>query len=274
MSGFIETIQRHLFEELGQFNALSLVTCALILLFGWVITRIVRHLMKPLDKRLSPIAAQVLRHSAAAVIWCFIIVHALHSVGVDVVSILGAAGVAGIAIGFASQTALSNVISGMFILGERGLKPGDYVHTGNFEGTVESIRLLSVTLRRPDNSLLRVPCETLIKTPVINDSAYPVRRCDIEVGVEYGTDLTLLESTARRIVSEQPDLLAEPAPVLRFGKFADSSVNITVCAWCKADAYYDTRYRMAKALYEGFTKAGISFAFPVRTLVESRKSKA
>lgn len=242
----------------------------LILLCGYAAARLVRRLLRPVLSRLPQMTAQILGSTLTVIIWCCTAIQALHTVGVDVMSLLGAAGVAGIAIGFASQTALSNIISGMFIAGEHSVKVGDYIHTGNFEGTVEKISLLAVTLRQPDNSLLRIPCETLIKTPVSNESGAATRRCALAVGVAYGTDLNRVQRVAEQVVQEADFLLNTPAPFLRFQGFGDSSVDLLICAWCKSEGYYDTRYRFAKALYEAFNREGISFAFPVRTLVQPK----
>lgn len=240
----------------------------LILLCGYAAARLAGRLLRPLLNRMPEMSSQILRKSITVFIWCLAAVQALHAVGVDVMSLLGAAGVAGIAIGFASQTALSNVISGFFLAGEHSVQLGDYIHTGNFEGTVEKISLLSVTIRQPDNSRLRVPCEMLIKNPFSNESNAGTRRCAVEVGVEYGTDLNRVQAVAEKVAAESDFLLNSPAPVVRFQRFADSSVNLLVCAWCRAEGYYDTRYRFAKALYEAFNREGISFAFPVRTVVK------
>lgn len=244
------------------------VAFILILAAGWVVSRLVKRVVHPLLSKLPPLPANILQKGISLLICSLAGVQALHAVGVDIVSILGAAGVAGVAIGFAAQTTLSNLISGIFIMSERSIKPGDYIHVGGFEGTVEAINMLSVTIRQPDNSLLRVPCETIIKTPMSNESQAGMRRCSITVGVEYGTDLDKLQAVAFGVVEAAPYLLDSPAPVLRFVGFDDSCVSIQICAWCQGTDYYGTRYRFAKELYEAFNAAGIGFAFPVRTVVQ------
>ena len=244
------------------------VAFVLILLAAYLFSRFSQKLLRPLLHRLPEMTAQLLRKTLIALIWCLAAVQALHAIGVDVISLLGAAGVAGIAIGFASQTALSNIISGMFIAGEHSIKLGDYIHTGTLEGTVEKISMLAITIRQPDNSRLRIPCEMLIKNPVSNETNTQTRRCAIAVGLAYGTDLDRVQRLAEQVVRESPFLMDTPAPCVRFQGFGDSSVNLHVCAWCKAENYYETRYLFAKALYEAFNRESISFAFPVRTVVQ------
>lgn len=268
MRAMVQQALHYLFNVTAWLGSVGWLQFVFILFCGWLAARVARRMMRPLLSRLPNLTAQVLSKSLTCLIWCFAAVQALHAVGVDIMSILGAAGVAGIAIGFASQTALSNLISGIFLTGEQTLHVGDYIHNGSTEGTVEKINMLSVTLRQPDNSCVRIPCETLIKTPVINETAATIRRCAITVSVEYGTDLSRLEAVARRVVQECDFMLADPAPVFRFSGFADSGVELQVCAWCAGNAYYENRYRFAKALYEACNGAGINFAFPVRTIVK------
>ena len=113
----------------------------------------------------------------------------LNQLGFKLGALLGAAGVAGIAIGFAAQTTLSNLISGLFIIGERPFAVGDVILIGTTRGTVESIDLLSVKLRTFDNLLIRIPSETLLKQEVTNVTRYPIRRFDLTLGVAYKEDV-------------------------------------------------------------------------------------
>ncbi|MBQ9096713.1 MAG: mechanosensitive ion channel family protein, partial [Akkermansia sp.] len=190
----------------------------------------------------------------------------------DVISILGAAGVLGVAIGFASQTSLSNLISGVFLVSERSFKLGDYISVAGEEGSVESINLLSVYLRRPDNSLVRIPCETLIKSPVTNITGSPRRRIDMDLGVDYSSDLTKVKDVILDVIKQEPELLDTPAPTVMFSGFGDSSLNLHIGAWCKTEVYHGLRYRLATAILERFNKEGINIPFPVRTIVKQGNS--
>lgn len=240
----------------------------LYLLIALLLSRAVASVLRRLP-HLPATVQLLLRRIINAVIWMLCSLQALQELGINLMSALGAAGVIGVAVGFAAQTSLSNLISGLFLMGERSLRLGDYIHVGSTEGSVEAINLLSIRIRCPDNSVVRIPCEMLIKNPVTNESHGERRRCDIVVGVEYGTDLRRLESIAREVVEAEPYLLDEPPMLMRFREFGDSSINLTLCAYCRNKDYYDTRYRFARALYEAFNREGISFAFPTRTLIRA-----
>lgn len=245
------------------------------MVLGFIITSVLGRIFMGLEstdklpKQVLKLLSRVLR----AVIWAWVLIQGLRALGVDVVSILGAAGVLGVAIGFASQTSLSNLISGIFLVSERSFKLGDYIRITGEEGTVESINLLSVYLRRPDNSLVRVPCETLIKNPVINITGAPRRRIDLDVGVDYSSDLTKVREIILDVIKQEPELLNDPAPAIMFTAFGDSSLNLRVGAWCKTEVYHGLRYRFATALLERFNKEGINIPFPVRTVMMNTAEK-
>lgn len=236
---------------------------------GWVVARIVRRLFLQLsrsERRLPIQIGKFLSKFVVAVIWALAGVQALRAVGVDLVGILGAAGVAGVAIGFASQTSLSNLISGVFLVTERSLRIGDYIKTSGLEGTVESINLLSIYLRQPDNALIRIPCESIIKSPVVNYTRQNIRRCDFEVGVDYSTDIAQVEKVVHQVVTQLKLLPKSPAPAVQFIGFGESSLDVRIGVWCSFSDYHRARYDFAKALMAAFNEADISIPFPIRDI--------
>lgn len=236
---------------------------------GVVLYLVVHFLFKKLQKAERPPkqVQDIIRKTLLTLIFLFAITHALAAFGVNFFSLLGAAGVVGIAVGFASQTALSNLISGAFLLSERSLKDGDYVRVNGQEGTVESIRLLSITLKQADGALVRVPCETMIKNPVTNITGIDLRRCDFDIGVDYESDLTKVRQVILQVIKAQSQLSKEPAPSILFSNFGDSSLNLHIGAWCKTEDYHDVRYHFAAALLAAFRQEGINIPFPTRNLL-------
>lgn len=244
---------------------------------AFIIARIVKRLFARYmrSKRLLHPSVRFLAKLTTSLIWVLALVQALRAVGVDLVSILGAAGVAGIAIGFASQTALSNLISGFFLISESSFKIGDYVRVDSLEGTVESINLLSIYLRQPDHSLIRIPCEMLIKNPVVNITSDEIRRCDFDLGVDYSSDLAHVRRVIEQVIAEQQGFFTDdkhPATIL-FTGFGDSSLNLHVGAWCRTQDYHSVRYSFATALLAAFSAAKISIPFPIRDLRMSTKEQ-
>lgn len=240
----------------------------LCLIVGFILSRVLRKVFGRMktSRRVPTQMVGFCYKFVVTIVWVMAGIQALRAVGVDLIGIMGAAGVAGVAIGFASQTALSNLISGFFLVTERSFTLGDYVKIIGLEGTVESINMLSIYLRQPDNALIRIPCETIIKNPVINFTRNKIRRCDFEIGVEYSSDLEQVRNTLEKVAAEQPLILREPSPVVQFIGYGESSLDIRVGAYCAAADYHAARYAFARAIMQAFNEEGISIPFPIRDL--------
>lgn len=191
---------------------------------------------------------------------------ALRYLGFSLSVLLGAAGILTVAIGFASQTSASNLISGLFLMGEQPFKPGDIIRVGSTTGEVLSVDLLSVKLRTFDNLFVRIPNETLIKTEMTNLTRFPIRRFDLLVGVAYREDIGRVREVLMEVADQNPVCLAEPPPLFIFTGFADSSMNIQFSVWSKRENFLELRNTMQLEVKEAFDAAGIEIPFPHRTL--------
>ncbi len=254
------------FLHSGWFHLTLCIVIASILSF--VISRLTRRLPERLPLQL----ASFIRKGLYALVWTFALVQGLRAVGVDLISILGAAGVVGVAIGFAAQTTLSNIISGLFIMGERSIRIGDYIRAVGMEGSVEAVNLLSITLRQADNSLVRIPCESLIKNPVVNVTGNELRRCDFELGVDYSSDLEQVREVILRLIDNEPKFTGTPAPVILFSGFGESSLDLHIGAWCKTSDYHEVRFRFANNLLQEFRQVGINIPYPTRSVISCQQT--
>ncbi len=151
--------------------------------------------------------------------------------GLDITALLGAAGIATAAIAFAAQTTISNFLSGVFLIAEKPFEIGDTIQLSDMMGEVLSIDLLSVKLRTKDNTLVRVPNETLLKAQFKNVSRFPIRRCDIKIRVSFDEDLAALKKILLDVADKNPLSLASPAPEVVFLEFGESAILIQLSAW-------------------------------------------
>lgn len=260
----------HNVPAIDELWAMGWLRCAATIAVGVLLSFLIKRFFAPVNRRLPRQVGSLLQKAVLTLLWVFVVVHALRAVGVDLISVLGAAGVAGIAIGFAAQTVLSNLISGIFIMSERSIRLGDYVTAGGMSGTVESVNLLSVTLRQADNSRVRIPCETLVKEPVVNMTGDTLRRCDFDLGVDYASDLEHVRQVLLKVIDEQPMLAIEPAPAVLFTGFGDSSLNLHIGAWCKTEDYHKARFAFGKAILDAFARENINIPFPIRTIIKDK----
>ena len=191
-----------------------------------------------------------------------LIITVLHEFGFSLTPLLGAAGILGIAIGFASQTTVSNVISGFFLVAEKSFVVGDVINVGGNVGVVYSIDTLSVKIRMFDNRFLRVPNETMIKSEYINITRFPIRRVDCNISVAYKEDLSRVSEVLFDVAAKLPYSLQEPPPLLIFDKFGSSSIDLLFVAWAKKENFLKLRNGLNMGIKERFDKEGIEIPFP------------
>ncbi|HNQ44169.1 MAG TPA: mechanosensitive ion channel, partial [Candidatus Cloacimonadota bacterium] len=162
----------------------------LILAVGIPLIGLIKKVTQKLVKdRLSLQSEVLVVRTVYYVAMLILMVTVLNEFGFKISALLGAAGVFGVAIGFASQTSISNIISGIFLISEKPFVIGDIVEVSGTIGVIESIDLLSIKIKTFDNRFVRVPNETMIKTQVTNITRFPIRRAQIVVGVAYKEDL-------------------------------------------------------------------------------------
>ncbi|HET8802575.1 MAG TPA: mechanosensitive ion channel family protein [Marinobacter sp.] len=189
-------------------------------------------------------------------------VAALREAGFSLDVVLGAAGILTVAIGFASQTSASNMISGLFLLVEKPFEIGDFIEVDATLGEVIGIDMLSVKLRTPDNLYVRIPNETLIKTRVVNRSRFPIRRLDLTVGIAYAEDVEKVEALLLDLAEKNPACLEEPKPFVLVTAFGPSSVDVQFSFWVPKDRVLEGRSGIMVAIKKALDREGIEIPFP------------
>ncbi len=190
----------------------------------------------------------------------------LLALDVNLTAALGAAGILTFAIGFASQTSLSNLISGLFLLGERPFEVGDLIIVGGTRGVVLSIDLLSVKLRTPDNLFVRLPNESIIKNEFTNVTRFPIRRVDVNIGVAYREDPQRVMQVLREVANANPFCLDEPEPLVLFKDFGASSLDFLLGVWVEKTQFLKLKNSIMVDVKARFDAEGIEIPFPHLTL--------
>ncbi len=190
----------------------------------------------------------------------------LGELGVDLRTILGAAGIVGIAIGFASQTSVSNVISGLFLLSEKPFAVGDVIRVGDKTGTILSIDLMSIKIRTFDNLFIRLPNEKVLNTEVVNITRFPIRRMDLIVRVAYKEDIGRVRTLLAEVARSDAHALREPEPLVLFQNFTDLGMEFLLGVWFLKTDFAVLKNSLAQAIKERFDAEGVELPVPHRAL--------
>ena len=191
-----------------------------------------------------------------------IIISVLSDLGFKLTHLLGAAGIVGIAVGFASQTSVSNIISGLFLIAEKPFEVNDVITVGGTTGVILSIDILSVKLRTFDNKYIRIPNETLIKSELTNITRFPIRRVDINVGVAYKEDIARVRTVLLDIAHKNPLCLNEPQPLVIFSGFGNSSIDLMFLVWSVKTDWLNLKNTIMEEIKQRFDQEGIEIPFP------------
>lgn len=191
-----------------------------------------------------------------------LIVAIISTLGIETSSFAALFTAAGMAIGMALSGQLSNFAAGVLILMFKPYRVGDFIDVQGFSGTVKEIQIFHTVLLTPDNKTIIIPNSVASGNSLTNISRQPIRRVDWSVSVDYGTDFEYARSVVRELLDSGNLVLRDPDYTIVLGQMADSSVNITVRAWCKSDDYWDVYFWFNENVYKTFNEKGISFAYP------------
>ena len=249
-------------------RALQWSLAALLLLIGILASRITKRAVRRLGERyMSPQQAMLASRAASTAIVIVTLAAALTQAGIDLSVALGAAGIVTVAIGFAAQTSASNLISGLFLMGEKPFVIGDFIQLGSTQGEVISIDLLSAKLRTVDNLLVRIPNETLLKSEIVNLTRFEKRRLDLPLDLAYGSDLEKVKRLLFELAAASELAMKDPEPPFAFLGFGESALNLRFSVWVAPADYLELKTRLLTEIKTSFEKEGIQFPFPHRTLV-------
>ena len=266
MSDLLKTVGGYVTAD----QLLNLTRAVLLLAAGLLLASLLGRAVSRLTRERLPAQQSVLaRRLVYYLTLGLFLVAGLHQLGFRLSVLLGAAGILSVAVGFASQTSASNLVSGLFLIFEQPFQIGDVIQVGGTTGEVLSVDLLSVKLRTFDNIFVRLPNESLIKSEVRTLSRFPIRRADIQVGVDYASDREALLEVADR----NPLCLDEPAPLIIFQGFADSSMNLQFSVWATRESYLELKTGIQEEIKRAFDERGIEIPFPHRTLYAGSHSR-
>ncbi len=241
------------------FTALTFIAAIVLLYIAYrVILKIYRKVAK---EKLKVQTALLIEKGIKYTFYVLIALYILDVFGVNLNALLGAAGILGVAIGFASQTSVSNIISGFFVLSENTIKIGDFVTIEDVVGNIHSIDLLSVKILTTDNQLIRVPNETIIKANLKNTTYYPVRRVQVRLSVSYDTDLELAYETLMKVPSMCNLVVDDPESVVFFDGFGASGIDLVLGAWIKKEDYIAAKNQLYIAIKKVYDEAKIEIPF-------------
>lgn len=264
------------------------ITPIIIILIALILTRFFRAIMHRYFEKSSrllhvdPTRYKFFKNAVSFIIFLvaftiiFYTIPELKTVGV---SLFAGAGIVAIIIGFASQAAFSNIISGLFIVTSKPFSVGDFIRISDeFMGTVEDITLRHTVIRNNENRRIIIPNSVINNQTIINSNIIDEKVCSlIDMSISFDSDIDLAISIMRDeamkhtllIDNRSEEELAgnEPVVVVRVMGFSESSVNLRAFAWAATPLNaFILRTDLNKSIKQRFDKEGVEIPYPHRTV--------
>ncbi len=251
--------------ERGLAFALNLASALIILLAGWLATKlIVAAVGKAVEKgnRQNALFADFVRNATSKVCWSVLLVVVLGKLGVNVAPIIAGLGVTGFILGFAFQESLGNLASGLMIAVNEPFRIGDYVIVAGNEGTVRKVDMMATVLATADNKKIIIPNKSAWGGPIVNFTALGRRRVDLKIGIDYSCDVAKAIRVARETLPTVRGVLADPAPAVFVAALDDSQITLNVRPWAEGPNYWAVYNDAQIAIKTAFERSGIAIPFP------------
>jgi len=262
---FSARIVEEVFSVLLVLAIALVVNAALAAVLAWYLTDIAVRTHTDLDQRLAPVIGRALR----ALVFFIAATVVLGHFNIKIGALLGAAGVASLAVALAAQDTFANMISGFMILFDRPFRIGDRIELANGRvGDVRTIGMRSTRIRSVDNRILVIPNSELSKLLVVNHSEPdPSEVVRLQLGVARDTDPQRVKDLVGGILAAQPHVLQEPKPQVLFTSFGDSALQFQMVfhleSFRERDGVVDAVYTQIAAT---FASEGIMIPYPQREL--------
>tara|TARA_B100001971_G_scaffold149657_2_gene138740 strand:+ start:3703 stop:4545 length:843 start_codon:yes stop_codon:yes gene_type:complete len=254
----------------------KLITVAIILIIGFIIIRILIHLI---DKFFNKVnfdrsVETFLENVARVILWSILIIIILANLGVDVTGLIAGLGIMGFIVGFALKDTLGNLASGVFILFHKPFKVGDWIKVGGIVGGVERMGIAACVLKSPDNIKITIPNSKIWGDVIQNFHGNPTRKLfNLEIGISYDSNIDKAIKIITDILKKDERVLKDPEPQIVVKSLRDSSVNIAIRPSMKKEDYWNVYFDTIKNIKEEFDKNGISIPFPQRDVWIREMSK-
>ncbi|MBE9097990.1 mechanosensitive ion channel family protein [filamentous cyanobacterium LEGE 07170] len=203
-----------------------------------------------------------------AAVWVLGAIVALGVLGLNFTALLGTLGLTSVAIGFGLKDIVSNYISGVILLAARPFRIGDEVVIDQYEGRVMQIQLRATTMQTYDGRRVYIPNQEVFQSSITNNTASPVRRSSVMVGIDYDADVEQAKTEIQDAIAQIDGIEADPAPVVLVNELAASAVNLQIMFWVNSrrKSFLQATSDVRRAIKERLEAVGIEMPTDIYTL--------
>ncbi|NLM30979.1 MAG: mechanosensitive ion channel family protein [Methanomicrobiales archaeon] len=238
-----------------------------IIAVGVIIAKVVAlNVRRALTERLPKSERELLAKVVYYIIILWAIAVALPYLNFDLSGLLVAGGIVGLVIGFASQSVVSNLVSGLFLMFEHPIKIGDNINVAGITGSVEDIRILSTIVKTYDGIYTRIPNEKVFTSNITNYVHNAARRFDYKIRIRYRDDADEAIRITKEVIATHPFALKNPAPSVFVYDLGENGINLTAYIWAPTRNWWEVRTTLLWKIVKRLEENGIIVPLPQRAV--------
>lgn len=250
--------------HLGGLTLIDALSTVLLLIACVAVRRIVLAVFKKaMDKsRLDASIKGFLNAALGVLLWVLVVLVVADRLGIPVTSLVAIVSVAGLALSLSVQNILSNLFSGMTVLGTHPFVAGDWVDIGGTAGTVQSVGLFYTILKMPDGRTVHIPNSTVASSKVENFTQFEIRRIDIDVSASYDDPTDRVKNAIAKAMEMTQGLVYEPEPFVSIKEYGDSAIVYMVQVWAKTTSFFGSKCALLENIRTAFEENGVTMTYP------------
>ncbi len=260
--------------NLGNFQlSLMMIIRGVVMLaiLFWIASWSEKYFRRRLQRssNLTPSVRVLVQKTIRVILYAAAFMLALSSIGIDLSAFAFLGGAVGVGLGFGLQTIVSNFISGIIIILDKSIKPGDVIEIGEVFGTVRTLNTRFVSVVTLAGKEYLIPNESFITNEVINWSySDDLVRLDTTVGVGYDSDLKKVQELILQAMNDHERIIRDPDPVCLLKEFGDNTVDFELRFWIKdpAKGIANIRSEVLMDVWDLLAENDVNIAFPQRDL--------
>ena len=255
-------------REALQFGLKVLLVLVLYFIGAWIIRRIKHAMERHFTRRKTDKAmASFICSFVSIALTVVLIIVLVGTLGINTTSLAALLAAGGMALGMALSGTVQNFAGGLMLMIFKPFKAGDFIEAQGYTGVVTEVTIVGTHLTTIDNRKVVLPNGALSNGNIVNYSSFPLRRIDLPVSVEYGTDAARCREKLLEIVREDPRILDAQTPgaadpFVALQRLSESAVNFIVRAWVKGSDYWPAQFDLNERIYTELPQADIKFPFP------------
>lgn len=259
-------------EGVASLSLVLTLTSTASKVFDALVTEIVLPLVEKTEGGADNYILPVLSKAVKGIIWTFGVIIGLDNIGFDITAMIAGLGIGGLALALAAQDSVKNIFAGIMIFVDKPFKIKERIQIEGFDGVVEEVGLRSTRIRTLDGRIVTIPNSTFTDNSVVNVTSQPALKIVLNLGLTYDTDEARMQQGVdilRQIVADHSTILESDCSA-GFKDFGDFSLGILFVYYVKPDAHWlDSQNTICKEVLKRFNAAGLDFAFPTQTLLNT-----